>query len=242
MDLDFSSDFWTTDNLEPLTLRTSNRTPGAADQPIAVARGRKADDKDPDQAGGNVQEGDRVWRWPVSQTPIQPPLGSLLIDVNGAEWTIISIAQKPLPSNVDAAQTRNLSVFYRLDNLAQVWRATYVKSPCGEAVATYTAVLTGIPARFQPLDTTEQLLDDAEWPKTTYRVILGTDIFSPDIPVEPASADYRLVDSSGRHYRIMKYTRAERIDALPIAECVLIIEGAEGNAQNRVTGSSSSGS
>ena len=32
----------------------------------------------------------------------------------------------------------------------------------------------------------------------------------------------------------MKYTRAQRIDALPIAECVLIIEGSEGQAIDRV--------
>ena len=60
-----------------------------------------------------------------------------------------------------------------------------------------------------------QILEDAEWPKTTYHVFLGTDIFAPEIPVEPASADYRLVDSAGRHYRIVQYQRAERIDALP---------------------------
>ena len=93
-----------------------------------------------------------------------------------------------------------------MNNVAQVWKATYAKSPSGEALATYAAVLTGIPARFQPFDTTEQILEDAEWPKTTYHVILGTDIFAPTVPVEPASADYRLVDPAGRHYRITQYT------------------------------------
>ncbi len=83
-----------------------------------------------------------------------------------------------------------------------------------------------------------QILEDAEWPKTTYHVYLGVDIFAPEIPVEPASADYRLVDSAGRHYRIMSYRRPERIDVLPVATCVLIIEGTEGTAIDRITSSS----
>ena len=43
----------------------------------------------------------------------------------------------------------------------------------------------------------------------------------------------------------MQYQRPERIDALPMAVCVLIIEGAEGNAQDRIgstSGTTSSGS
>ena len=135
--------------------------------------------------------------------------------------------------------TRNLAIANGLNNVAAVYKATYSKSPAGEAVATYAAILEGIPARFQPIDTTEQILEDAEWPKTTYHVILGTDIFAPEIPVEPASADYRLVDSAGRHFRITQYQRPQRIDALPIAVCVLIIEGGEGQAIDRLSSSGS---
>lgn len=235
MQLDFSSDFYTLDNLQPLTLRIV----GQADQAIPAAQDHPPDLKDPDLAAGQVLEGDRYWVWPLAATPLQPPLGSLLIDSNAARWTILSTTQKKTPQGVWTAHTRNLAIAAGLNNFAAVWKASYGKSPAGRVVATYTAILTDIPARFQPQDTTEQILEDAEWPKTTYHVILGTDIFAPNIPVEPASADYRLVDSAGKHYRIMKYTRAQRIDALPIAECVLIIEGAEGQATDRVTGSSS---
>ncbi len=132
-----------------------------------------------------------------------------------------------------------LAIVNRLDDTAAVLKATYTKSPGGEALPTWTQVLGGIAARFQPSDQTARILEDADWPKTVYHVCLGVDIFAAEIPVEPASADYRLVDSAGRHYRIVRYRRAERIDALPLAVCVLIIEGSEGNAIDRVTGSSS---
>ena len=130
-----------------------------------------------------------------------------------------------------------MAIVNRLDNTAAVLRATYAKSPGGEALPTWTQVLGGIAARFQPVEQTAQILEDAEWPKTVYHVYLGVDIFAPEIPVEPASADYRLVDSSGRHFRIVRYQRAERIDALPIAVCVLVIEGTEGGAEDRVSSS-----
>ena len=135
-------------------------------------------------------------------------------------------------------RARALGVVNRLDNTASLLKASYVKSPGGEALPAWTPVLSGVPARFQPIDQTAQILEDAEWPKTTYHVYLGADIFAAEIPVEPASADYRLVDSAGRHYRIVQYQRPERIDALPLAVCVLIIEGSEGSAIDRLSSSS----
>ena len=161
----------------------------------------------------------------------------MLIDSSGQSWTILSLTGVDV-ANTWEARCRNLSVAYALNNVAQVWKATYAKSPAGEALATYSLLLSGIPARFQPASQDAQILEDAEWPKTTFHVYLGTDIFSPSIPVEPASADFRLIDSAGRHYRIVSYTRAERIDALPMAICVLIIEGTKGQAIDRLSSSS----
>jgi len=235
---DFSADFYTMDCLVPLTLRIS----GQSDQSIGQALEKPAEWIDPENVGGNVLEGDELWVWPIAQTPVQPPLGSLLIDPNGINWTILHITKKTAPLSVWEAHCRNLSVVYKLNNLASVLEATYTKTAVGELVPTWSTILSGIPARFQPVETEARILEDAEWPKTTYHVFLGIDIFSPEIPVEPASADYRLVDSAGRHYRIVEYQRAERIDALAKAVCVLIIEGAEGGAVDRLGSSSSSGS
>jgi hypothetical protein len=233
MQIDSTNDFYLLDNLEPMTLRVT----GQPDLPIAAALNEPADWKDPDQAGGKVLQGDQLWVWPIAASPIRPPLGSLIVDADGVAWTILSITRKQ-HVNTWEAHTRALAITYGLNNVAAVHKATYRKSPAGEALATYSVLMTGIPARFQPIETTDQIYEDAEWPKTTYHVFLGTDIFAPQIPVQPASADYRLVDSAGRHYRIMQYTRPERIDVLPVAVCVLIIEGAEGGAIDRIGSSS----
>jgi hypothetical protein len=233
MIIDNTRDFCLLDNLAPLTLRVA----GLPDVPIAAAVSMPAAYAELDPSGGNVLKGDRLFAWPQSASP-RPPLGSAVIDGNGDAWTVLAVEAKGDLKTWDC-HARNLAIVNRLDNTAAVWKAAYAQSPGGEALPTWTPVLSGIAARFQPVEQSAQILEDAEWPKTVYHVLLGTDIFAPEIPVEPASADYRLVDAAGRHYRIMQYQRAERIDVLPLAVCVLIIEGAEGGAEDRVSSSSS---
>jgi hypothetical protein len=62
----------------------------------------------------------------------------------------------------------------------------------------------------------------AEWSKETIRAI-----FQEQLPINLASADYRILDSVGNRYRLMQYYDAERIDKLPCAILVQITEGIE---------------
>ncbi|MEI8374811.1 MAG: hypothetical protein WCJ35_18460 [Planctomycetota bacterium] len=235
MIFDFTPDFYMMDNLTSLTLRV----PGQADVAIPKAINSTVDWSEADQADGNVLAGDRTWTWPIVSTPTKPALGAILIDVEGASWTILSVTKEPVV-NTWVVRCRNLAIVYSLYNLATVLKATYTKSAAsGEAIATWTTYLTGVRARFQPTGQDTQILADAEWSKNNYNVYLGGDIFNSVTPTGPASADYRLVDSAGRHYRITEYQRPTRIDALPIAVCVLITEGTEGGAISRVNSSSS---
>lgn len=237
MRIDSTADFYLLDNLEPITLRVA----GSLDVVIPKALNEPAEWKEAEVSGGNVLEGDQLWVWPIVATPTRPPLGAKIIDSDGTIWTILNVTRKD-HVNTYEAHARNLAVVYNLNNLATVLKASYSKSAGGEARPTWNTLLTGIPARFQPISQEAQILEDAEWPKTTYQVFFGIDIFDPDIPVTPASADYRLVDSAGKRYRIMEYKGAETIDSLAYALCVLIIEGSEGSAIDRIDSSSSGSS
>jgi hypothetical protein len=232
MIIDNSADFCLLDNLGPLTLQVA----GLPDVSIPAAVSMPAEYAELDPSGGNVLKGDQCFAWPQSASP-RPPLGSTILDAAGDAWTVLAVDAKGDVKTWDC-HARNLKIANRLDNTAAVWEASYAQSPGGEALPAWTEVLSGIAARFQPVEQSAQVLEDADWPKTVYHVLLGTDIFAPQIPVEPASADYRLVDSAGRHFRIVQYQRAERIDVLPLAVCVLVIEGAEGAAEDRVSSSS----
>jgi hypothetical protein len=232
MQLDLTPDFYVLDILEPVTLRVT----GQPDVAIPAALSRPANWKEADPSAGNVVRGDRIWAWPVIAAPVQSPLGAVIVDSGNVQWTILAVVKKT-HAGIWEYHARDLTIVNNLDDLATVLKASYAKSPGGEAVATWTTQLTNVPARFQVFQQEAKILEDAEWPQTTYHVLLGTDIFAPEIPVEPASADYRLVDARGRHYRIVKYQRPERIDALPIADCVLVLEGSEGGATDRLSSS-----
>ena len=84
---DFTADFFTLDNLQPLTLRAA----GQPDQAIAKALNEPVEWSDPDKAAGQVVEADQLWVWPAAFTPARPPLGSLLIDQWGTAYTILSV-------------------------------------------------------------------------------------------------------------------------------------------------------
>jgi hypothetical protein len=193
-------------------------------------------------ADGSVQQGDILCVWPVANSQ-KPPLGSELIDSAGAAWTILTVLRKQHVETWEAT-ARNLVIANNLNNFAQVLRATFTKSPAGQAVPTWSAFGSPIPARFQPISQDAQIFEDSEWTKTEFTVILSNDILDfMAYPVELAGAAYRLRDAQGRHYRVTSYQQAERIDCLPTATAVLILEGAEGQlAQFSSSSSSSSGS
>ncbi len=144
--LDFTSDFYLQDNLAPVTLQVA----GLADVQIPAAASMPAKYAELDPSGGNVLEGDKLFAWPQNASP-QPPLGAKIVDGNGDAWTILAVDAKGDVKTWDC-HSRALAIVNRLDNTAAVLQATYTKSPGGEAIPTWTQVLSGIPARFQPVE------------------------------------------------------------------------------------------
>jgi hypothetical protein len=90
MNLDHTADFYFLDNLEPVTLRVA----GQPDVIIPAALGRPTDWKEAHATTGNVLEGDRIWAWPHVATPVQPPLGSIILDSDMTQWTILTAVKK----------------------------------------------------------------------------------------------------------------------------------------------------
>ena len=219
---DQSADFQYLDGLEALTLRIS----GQADQVISQALSEPVGWKEAEVSQGQVRKGDVLFAWPVASTPTRPPLGSKLIDEDGAQWTILTIARKQHVECWEAG-CRNLAVEAGLTNLVTILHATYTKSAGGEAVPTWSVLQANVAARIQPASQTAEILEDADWTRDERRVILQT-----DVDLELAGADYRIVDSAGVHYRVVGYQQAQRIDELPVAIVVKILEGREGHSSS----------
>ena len=235
--VDLSADFNVLDGNEPYTLRIA----GQADMLLPAVLTEPISYKEELPADGMVQQGDLLAVWPIAASQ-QPPLGAKLIDSAGTPWTILTVLRKD-HVNTWECTARNLAIAYSLDNFATILKAQYSKSPAGEAIATWHPLGSPIAARFQPQSQDAQIFEDAEWTKTEFTIVLAADVLDArGYPVELAGSDYRLMDKDGRHYRVTSYQQAERIDALPTATAVLVLEGAEGLLAQFSSSSSSSSS
>jgi hypothetical protein len=207
----------------PYTLRVAGQPdvvlPSVLAEPVTYKEALPAD--------GMVQQGDLLAVWPLAASQ-PPPLGAKLIDSEGTVWTILTVLRK-WQVNTWECTARNLAVACNLNNFATVLKAQYTKSPAGAAVATWTPLGPAIAARFQPQSQDAQIFEDAEWTRTRFTVVLSQDILDwLGYPVELSGSNYRLMDQQGRHYRVTSYQQAQRIDVLPTAAAVLVLEGAEG--------------
>ena len=219
--LDQTDDLLVVDGFMPMTLEVSGLDDVAVD-----CIDKMVNYKEMASSNGQLRQGDRIFAW-QSKNTTRPALGSVLVDEDGVDWTILTLRYTPQQATYEAG-CRALAVEAGLDNYATVLRANaYTKNDSGEAVPTWTEITSDIPARWQPLQEEAQVFEDADYTRTTYQVTFGDE--PTDNPTELAGSNYRLVDTDGNHYRVLEYVQEERIDKLPYAIVVKVLEGAEFN-------------
>ena len=166
--------------------------------------------------------------WSKSRSS-EPPVGETIIDVDGTYWTIWKIVNKQHVETWEAF-CLNLNILTADANEAVVLKGTYGKGCANEAKVTWNGLWSGVEggnsedvveAHFQPSEETAKLMFGAEVSREIYRVY-----FESPIPEELAGGEYRLVDSDGDVYSVLKYFNEGRIDRLPVAICRRITEGA----------------
>jgi hypothetical protein len=179
---------------------------------------------------GQVPQIDNRFVWPVYHSPVQPPLGSVLVSADDTYYTILAIEHRHI---VDTwrAHCRNLSIIPGTINTATVLKAHFGKGRANEAKPEWRGLVSGkhhptnadeITARFQPSTEDAVLRFDAEWMKQSVRIILDK-----PLPLDLANGEYRIVTETSERYRILRYFDAQRIDKLPVIFAVKILEGSE---------------
>jgi hypothetical protein len=177
-----------------------------------------------------VPQGDQWMVWPKILSPMQPPLGSMLVDSDENFWTILAYERR---KHIETwrAHCRNLSIIPSVLNQATLLKAEYRKGRANEAKPVWKGCFSGqspptaddvLTVRFQPAVELAQIRYSAEWSRYSYRVI-----FEHKPNIQLASGEHRLLDSVGNRYRILEIFDAQRLDRLPCALVVRIIEGAE---------------
>jgi hypothetical protein len=226
MVLDISGDWAFVDHLESVTLKID----GSDDAYIGscvISHPRTVRELEP--TGAQVLREGTVFEWPMAKST-KPPIGSVVVDEDDDYWTVWRMAKQ---QHIDMWEVfcLDLSIVGSTDNQATLLRATYTKGDANESKAVWVGAYSGlatpttadtVPARFQPSEETAQLMFGAENTKTTYRVYFDT-----TVPLEEAGGEYRLVDQDGFRYRVVRYINEGRIDKLPVAIAVRILEGAE---------------
>lgn len=179
--------------------------------------------------GAAVLRKGTLFCWSKSRTP-EPPIGSIILDTTGTYWTVYRLVNKQHIENYDAF-CLNLNIVTATANVATILKGSYGKGRAGEAKAVWKGLWSGkttptsedtVEARFQPSEETARLEFGAESSLEVYRVY-----FESPVPIDLAGGEYRLVDSEGFRYRVVKYFNENRIDRLPVAIATRITDGKE---------------
>jgi hypothetical protein len=212
------------DFFETVTLRMGN-----VDILLTKVMSEPQELKELEPAGAQVTRNGTLFVWSKKRSS-KPPLGSIIIDPEGTYWTIWKYTNKQHVETHEAF-CLDLNIITAPENNATLLKAVYGKGAANEAKATWKGLFSDsatptaedtVPARFQPSEETAELEFGSEWSKETYRVY-----FQYPVPMEAAGGEYRLVDTDGNRYRVIKYYQEQRIDRLPVAICVRVTEGQE---------------
>lgn len=227
MDLDISGDWKYVDNLRSATLRVT----GSGD--VALASCTLAEPytlRELDPTAGQVLRQGTVFLWPRSFSSA-PPIASIIVDEDDVYWTVWKLLRM---HDVEMwhAFCLNLSIITAAVNVATVLKATYGKGRANEASAVWEGFWSGVaggddtddvPARFQPSEETARLEFGASSSREAYMVYFDADTAPDDL----AGGEYRLIDSDGNRYRVMRYHKENQIAALPVAIAERITHGSE---------------
>jgi len=213
---DCANDFQYLDGLHRMLLKPI----GSEDVQLQQVLNQPVTRKEMEASKGMVQQGDRIVEWSAHES-IEPPLGSVLVGADSLYWTILAVTKIEMMQTYKA-QVRNLSIRSVPVNVATILHAKYKRAAGNDRKAVWSVELENIPARFQPSAEAAQIFLGGEYIKTTYRVI-----FQHPVPMQLAGGEYRLRDSQGWLYRVELYMDEERIDTLPVAIAVRIVEPAE---------------
>jgi len=164
-------------------------------------------------SGGDVRAGDTIWRWPESESPTQPKLGSYLTDSDGNVFVILELAPSHQCLGQYVARTRDLVHEAALDTLVTIQQASYAKDDDGVAVPTWADAYTSVRAKVQPVTYTPEVEHDADDVERTVRIILES-----ALSIVPG-ADYRVIDSDSNVYHVQRYEQPASIDVLPVLVC-----------------------
>lgn len=198
------SDDWSDviDGLQPITLL---RPGTSVSVPVPHALCRVLRNGEAESVVAWNTQNDVVWHLPVTEVPLPPKPGDLLVDVDGRRWTVLSVRAAGLATRWRCV-ARDLVAAHGLDESIRIEKADYVKSDNGAEEAVWRLWKAGVRARICPL--AQETLDEHQRTVTaaTFKVLVAEDL--------EAVHACRIRGPDGKTYRVQSYRKPQRLDAV----------------------------
>lgn len=201
---DPSADFVTVvDGLQAVTVRFPGQ---ATTTSVTNALRRMVSISEAEASNGRYTTSDVNWRFPQSECPTRPPLGSKIVDSDGVYWTVLNVDDVTLGSGWRCA-TRALEVVAGLDTTVRIDKAKASKGASGEYKPEFFEY-ANVKARIQETGATSTKELGLKFFRRQFRIVIA----------EPLVIDtsMKVIGADGTSYQIDGYEQAERIDQLPV--------------------------
>lgn len=198
---------WITLRSDDTTGRYGNITCRALnDTSVANALRRAISTREIVQSKGQWRQGDVRWHIYETQLTSPPAMGSVIIDGNGTEWTVLAVDRETLDSRW-RCWCRNNALALVGETLVEIQKAAFTKGTNGAQVATFGEWAVDVRARVQRLDAQELVVENGR------RVLIQpAEIYT----LYPFQVDnrFRVVDSYGQAYKVTGFRYPDSIDQL----------------------------
>ena len=208
--LDISSDLQNiVDGLQAVTVR---HAASGASESITGAFARRLKHGEAAPSGGTYTADDVRWHLPagVLGEPLAP--SDEVTDAAGDTWIVQDVRQVGLDARVECV-ARKLAIAPGPNDTVRLQQASWSKDQAGAPVVAWNDVATELLARIQPHRGTIEVEHNRRQMRVTHEIYLA----------EPITIDsnHRLVDETGRAYKLVGYAEPERIDRLSVIYAVL---------------------
>lgn len=187
------------DATQPVVLLRRGDQPGGEGVEIAHALRSRLNQREAADSGGRFVAGDAVWHLPVVEFDHAPQPGDVIVDGDGARWTVLEAQLVALRTRWRCV-ARNLALRYGLDDTVTILAADCAKQPGGAAEPTWSVWRTGVRARIEPAEVVPRLAGGARRAAVRCRMLVEQQLW--------LDHRHRIRAADGALYRVVRTSAA----------------------------------
>jgi hypothetical protein len=153
---------------------------------------------------------DITWLVPAKLLTLEPKPGDRIVDGEDVAWTVLKVDHQ-VQRTIWRLEARNLVLAFDLRDLAAIYRPDSALDQAKGRTPAFTAVYSGIPARFQKIRTEQVEERGRRGLRETWSVVIDRQL--------SITNEDQVRDASGTIYQVTGYHNPARVDELPVIDC-----------------------